>query len=279
MRRWHRAKAGAAQAKASGLCGTVLDIDNIRYSKIGALMELAPAEAAMLPNGFYKDLQDIGADEVAFVCYGIPRSGTTFVFQLICGICPEGVAKTHRYCSHPVKTLVSYRDFRDVAVSMWRKSNPKNRRRRMTSAEVDAFAQQCLKRVAVLDRYFDRGGICPLQYEKFVDNAGVVFSAIESAFGIVAPPEKIAALGRKYSLKENRRISKRLHGFKQYDARTQIHGNHIYRGEIGGWREFVDDRGAERLERMLQASLVRYGYQLSSAGSPARWWRKVLSIS
>jgi hypothetical protein len=73
-------------------------------------------------------------------------------------------------------------------------------------------------------------------------------------------PEKITQLVDQYSLEKNREVSQRLGGFKQIDPGSQIHGNHIFRGEIGGWRQFVGDRDAERLEALLQEPLRRCGY-------------------
>jgi hypothetical protein len=214
----------------------------------------------MLPNGFYKNLEDVAETDLEFVCYGIPRSGSTLVFQLISGIYPEGVAKTHRYCPHHVKTAVSFRDFRDVVVSLWRRSDPANVNRQMNQADVEKFANLCRDRVKELDRYFDRGDICPLRYEDFATKPAIVFEAVKKAFDIIVSPEKIAELVNQYSLERNREVSQRLRGFKQIDAGSQIHGNHIFRGEIGGWRQFVKDRDAERLELLLQEPLCRYGY-------------------
>jgi len=214
----------------------------------------------MLPNGFYKNLEDVSEAGLEFVCYGIPRSGSTLVYQLISGIYPEGVAKTHRYCPHRVKTAVSFRDFRDVVVSLWRRSNPTKVDRQMNQADIEKFAGICQDRVKDLNRYFDRGGICPLRYEDFATKPATVFEAVEKTFGITVSPEKITQLVDRYSLERNREVSQRLGGFKQIDPESQIHGDHIYRGEIGGWREFVRDRDAEWFELLLQEPLRRYGY-------------------
>jgi Sulfotransferase domain len=214
----------------------------------------------MLPNGFYKNLENVPETDLEFVCYGIPRSGSTLVYQLISGIYPEGVAKTHRYCPHRVKTAVSFRDFRDVVVSLWRRSDPASVDRQMNETDIEKFAGLCQDRVKELNRYFDRGGICPLRYEDFATKPATVFEAVEKTFGIAVSPEKITELVDQYSLERNREVSQRLRGFKQIDAGSQIHGNHIFRGEIGGWRQFVKDPDAERLERLLQDPLRRYGY-------------------
>ena len=214
----------------------------------------------MLPNGFYKDLENVPEADLEFVCYGIPRSGSTLVYQLISGIYPAGVAKTHRYCHHRVKTAVSFRDFRDVVVSLWRRSNPAKADGQMNEAEIEKFAGLCQDRVKDLNRYFDRGDICSLRYEDFATKPATVFKAVEKTFGIAVSPEKIAELVNQYSLERNREVSERLSSFKQIDPESQIHGNHIYRGEIGGWRHFVSDRDAGRLELLLQEPLLRYGY-------------------
>jgi hypothetical protein len=214
----------------------------------------------MVANGFYKNLENVPEADLEFVCYGIPRSGSTLVYQLISGIYPAGVAKTHRYCSHRVKTAVSFRDFRDVVVSLWRRSNPAKVDRGMNEADIEKFAGICQDRVKDLNRYFDRGGICPLRYEDFAAKPATVFEAVEKTFGIAVSPEKVTELVNQYSLERNREVSQRLGGFKQIDPESQIHGNHIYRGEIGGWRQFVKDRDAGRLELLLQEPLRRYGY-------------------
>ena len=215
----------------------------------------------MLPNGFYKQLDDVKETELEVVCYGIPRSGSTLVYQLISGIYPQGVAKTHRYCPHRVKTTVSFRDFRDVVVSLWRRSNPAALDRRMTREEVEKFTGTCRLRIEELDRYFERGGICPLRYEEFAPNPALVFSALESAFGVAVTPEKAAELIAESSIEKNAAIAEKLGSFKTIDLGSQIHGNHIYRGEIGGWRQFVDGGAAEHLEELLREPLRRYGYE------------------
>ncbi len=215
----------------------------------------------MVPNGFYKQLDEVKQSDLEFVCYGIPRSGSTLVYQLISGIYPQGVAKTHRYCPHRVKTTVSFRDFRDVVVSLWRRSNPMKLEQGMTDDDVKKFTATCRQRIEELDRYFERGGICPLRYEEFAPNPALVFSALERAYGIIVAPEKAAALIAESSIEKNAAIAQKLASFKSIDPASQIHGNHIYRGEVGGWRQFVSGEAAERLEELLREPLLRYGYE------------------
>ena len=216
----------------------------------------------MVPNGFYKQLDEVKESDLEVVCYGIPRSGSTLVYQLVSGIYPEGVAKTHRYCSHRVKTTVSFRDFRDVVVSLWRRSNPTALDRGMTEPEVEKFGGTCLSRIEELDRYFERGGICPLRYEEFAPNPALIFSALQKTFGIRVTPEKAAKLIEDYSIEKNAAIARKLGSFKSIDPASQIHGNHIFRGEIGGWRQFVSGPAGERLQELLGEPLRRYGYDV-----------------
>ncbi|HTB79583.1 MAG TPA: hypothetical protein VK717_01720 [Opitutaceae bacterium] len=216
----------------------------------------------MIPNGFYSDLDGIAASDIEFVCYGMLRSGSTLVYQLISEIYKEGVAKTHKYSSHLVKTVVSYRDFRDVAVSLWRRIDPKNIQRRMNQDEVRRFAKRSLRQVDILDRYFERKDVCHLRYELFVNNPQYIFSSLSEKFNIVFEKSLNEALCKKYSLDENKRISEVLGTFERWDEKTQIHGNHIYQGKIGGWRDFVDDLDVDCMENILGPSLVRYGYSV-----------------
>jgi|GEM_PF-2434217 len=216
----------------------------------------------MLANGFYKRLDEVQESELEVVCYGIPRSGSTLVYQLISGIYLQGVAKTHRYCPHRVKTTVSFRDFRDVVVSLWRRSNPARLDQGMTDDDVEKFTATCRQRIEELDRYFERGSICPLRYEEFAPKPALVFSALERAFGVAVAPDKAAQLIAESSIEKNAAIAEKLGNFKSIDPASQIHGNHIYRGEIGGWRQFVAGGAAERLEDLLREPLHRYGYDV-----------------
>jgi hypothetical protein len=213
-----------------------------------------------LENGFYQNFLGVRPEQLEFVCYGLPRSGSTLVFQLIAGIYPEGVAKTHGYCRHPVKTAVTYRDFRDIVVSSWRAKDPANAGRRMTLDEVERSARWCKGQIALLDKYCARADACVLQYEKFANAPLTIFSAVEQKFGVKVPKEQAEELVEKYSLEENKRISDKLGRFKAYDKKTLIHGNHIYNGAVGGWSGFVDEQGASLLEKILGPYLRRYGY-------------------
>ena len=157
--------------------------------------------------------------------------------------------------------MVSYRDFRDVVVSLWRRSNPAKLERGMTGEDVEKFADTCRQRIEELDRYVERGGICRLRYEEFAPNPALVLSALKTTFGVEVSPEKAAALIAEYSIEKNAAISQKLSSFKSIDPASQIHGNHIYRGEIGGWKQFVSGDAAERLQELLDEPLQRYGYR------------------
>jgi len=214
----------------------------------------------MIVNGFYRKPGELDSHDVEFLCYGVPRSGSTLIYQIVSSLYQEGVAKVHRYSDLPVKTVASYRDFRDVVVSRWRVGDPQNRFRKMTGSEVEMFANRILGQVKELDRYAERPDVCLLRYEEFFRKPELIFSALQSRFGIVVPPAQQNRLIKKFSLAANRRIAERLKTFQDVDPKTEIHGQHIYRGEVGGWREFVDDQGAGRLQQLFKPALVRYGY-------------------
>jgi hypothetical protein len=214
----------------------------------------------MLKNGFYKKFDGIKSNDLEFICYGIPRSGSTFIYQLICGVYSKGVAKTHRYCDKPAKTIASYRDFRDIIVSLWRIADPSHLNCPMSDNEVEEYTERVKAQAKVLDRYFARPNVCMLKYEHFFNRAEVVFSAIEEKFGIKVHPEMVRELGEKCSLESNRLISNRLGAFENYDAETHIHGGHIYKGEICGWRNVLQSHQVNRVNQILAPWLIRYGY-------------------
>src|SRR5260370_37649121 len=112
----------------------------------------------------------------------------------------------------------------------------------MRDGEVEKYTTLCQARVKELDRYLERGGICLLRYEDFVDNPAFIFKAVEKTFGIIVDPQKVEALVREHSLETNREVARRLRGFKEVDSATPIDGDPIYQAELAGCRKYAADR-------------------------------------
>ncbi|MFQ5492390.1 MAG: hypothetical protein ACE5GE_16895, partial [Phycisphaerae bacterium] len=70
----------------------------------------------MIPSGFYTANDHLQAEDVAVVVYGVPRSGTTFIWQLLNDLFPDGgVVKTHDWLdvAGEVPVVATIRDWRD----------------------------------------------------------------------------------------------------------------------------------------------------------------------
>lgn len=200
------------------------------------------------------------------VAYGIPRSGSTLIYQVLCQLFPDrSVIKAHHYlyAEKLTQVVMCRRDLRDVMISQWRvaqdlagkrfvekqvgavvvERGPKNTTLRpMTDDEVRFGAQEIVRQIeGPYRRYLDvePGSVLKVGYEDFFENFPYLFSKFEQFFGIDIDPDTRARVEQACNLKANRARASQLKGFTEFDPKTQIHGGHIHSGEIGFWKGFL----------------------------------------
>lgn len=201
--------------------------------------------------GFVKDTSELSQSEARLVVGGIPRSGSTLIWQCAKDVFGDGVVKTHgSYCNR-FKTICTIRDFRDVAVSYWRcKENPGERR--MTDEEQINYGHGILHAVFQI-RDYPKDTL--FRYEDFRESPERVLLRFWK-HGASTGQKAFREIWESHSPENNKGRSSVLASFEEHDPNTQIHGSHIWRGDCGYWKDYA----GETLDVILGPSLRRYGY-------------------
>lgn len=216
----------------------------------------------LLPNAQYDDPVIVTPDNTRLICYGLQRSGSSYVWQLACdALGGAGVIKTHNYlpASEITPTLCTYRDFRDCLVSAWRLAHPDwtSLQRPEMLRLCDGWINHC---IVHLDHYKQHVPACMfLRYEEFIANPGVILHALQQVCAVDEQTWKQSLAD--HNMLRNSAISKD----KSVEARTLAKSlllveNHVHEGQVGTWRQFVNDRDAELLTQLLRPALERWGY-------------------
>jgi len=182
-----------------------------------------------------------------------PRSGSTFVTQIMKELLPNiKVMKIHKcFKERGTKVVVTIRDFRDILASNWRVLNnitfdELSVGRKITDAELKIEMDRTIYFVEELHKmvnyYGDQMSI--LKYEEFYNNHNFLYDALESCLSVNVSTELRQNLSEKYGMKANRERADKLDGFRKWDS-SGIHGNHVYKGEVGTWRKMVQNNHHE----------------------------------
>lgn len=194
--------------------------------------------------------------------FGIPRSGSTLVWQIMKECLFSHIQKIHGYIlgSHVICT---YRDFRDCVVSNWRIFADRSENQKLTEEEIKGYCEHVLKSVRALNKYKkfeDRTKMAFLKYEDFVNKPDMIFDALEKVFDFKISKEKRINLTNEFSFKKNTQRSLKFKTFGEWDDKTGIHGKHIFKGEVEGWKKFIKDEDRALLHEYLGKDLKKWGY-------------------
>lgn len=214
----------------------------------------------MLDSGFYENSHGMTADNVAAIVAGLPRAGTTFVWQIVNSLLTTGVVKTHHYLnvSH-VPVVLIRRDPRDCAVSHWRWQ--KNRARPMDLEEMVYWTAYYDKYIRHFRQYLDSAPheeCWQLRYEDYWQRMDVLFDILESALKLEISDEKRAELSLRHGMEANRAVAAKQDA--GHDPKTLIHRDHVHEGLPGTWRTWVSD--AAVFNSLMQAHTTILGYSV-----------------
>ncbi|KKN70795.1 hypothetical protein LCGC14_0426870 [marine sediment metagenome] len=213
--------------------------------------------------------------EAKFLHYTTGRSGSTFISQIlkdVLGI--ENVWAGHDPVAFPFhkgeKLVITYRDFRDVAASYWRINNDiqdhvlNSGARKMSPKDVNHYSNMIagLVRGHMNPTYKAHPGALLMKYEDFFpDNYGYIFERIEKHFDIKLSSGRRVEIKKKYSLERNKQRAAKFSSFKQVD-REYVHGLHIYKGDIGTWKNLVPANQHAVMNKILRPFLEEWGYRV-----------------
>lgn len=229
-----------------------------------------------------------------FLQYGIERTGTTLVFQIIRHVVKDryAIRKAHDYKKDLINpstvVLATCRDFRDVLVSLWRiylkreriggqwnpmilskedrssyiNSNCGEINVKIDRSSIFKWADYINKTIRHIETYKrelqDRCEI--IKYEDFRDNFEIIYQAIEKLTGLKIDDEQKKFCAENFNIKKNKDIAKKMKHFGEYDTVSLIHGDHIRKGIVGDWKNFVKPEDENYITEILRPSLEKWGY-------------------
>ena len=101
-----------------------------------------------------------------------------------------------------------------------------------------------------------------LKYEDFYKDTDVIFNAMEKYFSITISKKTREKIKANCSIDKNRERAKSFKNFGEYDyLKTEIHGDHIFKGEIGGWKIIIPNDLHDMVNDKFKNDLKSWGYE------------------
>ncbi|MHA1342891.1 MAG: sulfotransferase domain-containing protein [Promethearchaeota archaeon] len=206
-----------------------------------------------------------------------PRSGGTFVWQVLVRIFKIGVASRHRFEKTDLPVVMVYRDFRDVVASHWRIRFGKYDSKgvlinKHTECEIKRAIQIVKSNLFTLRQYKTyyekRKNVLWLRYEDFFNNYDYLFKEFENFFKIKISKELREKIKEETNREINIKIGNQLEHkkgtaeFDNWDRSSKIHKRHVYTKKIGEWEDIVPKKYHTLLNDGLKEELKEWGYSL-----------------
>ena len=207
--------------------------------------------------------------------FGLIRSGGTVIYNIVNYLCDNKIDhQYHTYFTPDVKTLVVYRDFRDSCVSQWRvfSGNFNNTSTKEPSWEdLKHYSKQIKDGVEALNKFkedYDSGNrnIGFLKYEEFFNSEkgdldfGFLISVLEYELSIEVTEEQREYIKNNFSFPAHKALSQKYENFHSWDEKSGIHGNHLYKGKAGTWRDLVPSSLHDPFTNLFESELNQWGY-------------------
>jgi len=212
----------------------------------------------VLQNCYLDSLAGVNVSDLKAVVYGIPGSGSTYVWQLVAAVLHDGVVKTHSYLDVPktVPVVITIRDMRAALVSNHRMlfgDTPLPDHPELVRRCCD-YAKHCYLADVLTDDYTSH----TLWYESFVEHPDIIFDAVEQTWGAVTNSQERDRLRTKFSFRANRERSAIVTG--DYDRETLLHRNHLHSGTNASCREYAGEYIWADLTHLLRRQLSQHSY-------------------
>ena len=210
------------------------------------------------------EIAQLNTDDI--ISFGLPRSGTTVLWNLLRECLPQKkVVKTHWYFNSMNKflTIGIKRDIRDCILSYYIATFTNAKTTKMRLKDFKLFEHIVDKGIKNYKLFLGHPNIYFIKYEDFVNNFNVLFNLLETIFKKKISDTERNFLINKYSKEnikkylQNKKIS---NTFLQSDKITRFAGNHIYKGEVGGYLTHMEKELLEYLNKKYEKLLLQMGY-------------------
>jgi hypothetical protein len=190
---------------------------------------------------------------IVYTC-GIPRSGSTLVWNATKLILDNKPIKTHEYHKKYDKNIISYRHPYDICVSLVNCGACCN-----YNSAVRHFITSYNKFIQY--KRDDKRNLF-LKYENFWDNYEYLIESISDHLEIkISKLDKLKII-MQIRVDEAQKISDKFKKFSKYDKESLIHGNHINGIKPEQWKELDQDQLNELTKLNKYAKLMGYNDQI-----------------
>jgi hypothetical protein len=191
------------------------------------------------------------------VQFGIPRSGTTVVWQIANEIW-NPCQKSHKMVYTELPLLITYRDPRDIVYSFWRTSHG-DPDRKICHTDINDVAIQIkniYKHYYVAEEYYKgRTNVIWFKYESFWDDICSIIGKINSVFDMNVDIH----IADNFTLQKNAERANKISSFTDRDE-FKIHGGHIKTPMPGAWKTHIPQEYHEMLNDILLPAKKWGGY-------------------
>jgi len=202
----------------------------------------------------------IGNCKIRLLIYGVPRSASSYTWQVLKDIYNEGIIRTHELLnlSASIPVLITIRDWRDAVVSCWRCHYPEAQE--MDLEAMWNYVATYQRNIWIYRIWLRRKSkVIVLRFEDSMQNPSLVFDHANYLIPHgLTKSEQICILDRHTPL-INRGITL---GFENtdIDLETLLRVNHVHEAAEGSWKRFIPKNRQDYFTSLLKEPLEFDGY-------------------
>lgn len=191
--------------------------------------------------------------DLSAVAFGVQKSGTCFLTEVLTDILGDGVYKCHRYVHAPdhVSVFAIVRDFRDCMTSIARSYYPNETE--LSQADLFDHGFHIAPSVWALNQYKRYNPACRfISYETCIFNSDLLADALGFDRDTFRP------VFERHTLEIHKAHVDTL---TEHSPDGIWSVNHMRDGEIGQWRRFIPPHLHSLATDMFRDSLLAFGYE------------------
>jgi hypothetical protein len=217
-----------------------------------------------VPNQHLESSFQVNPQSTNLIVFGMPRSASTYVWQVMSDIFEIGVVRTHVYfdVSRAIPLVRTIRDWRDAIVSYWRSHQHKRNKKRpplhMAPEDIFQYVARYQQFIWTLKEWTIIHPDSPVvRYEDVIKTPEALFKIAEDLGGPEVPPTRRAEILAAHTAEMNRAWANNL----QSQCRaTLLNPRHVHEASVGTWEKFVLEEDRALFHQLLADDLAEWGY-------------------